>query len=380
MAAGEGGTETDKVVVGLVADPGLPSELIAGLVDDLPDVLARRVDPDVAWTVQVRSHPMTLDASRTIPIVRLAQEVLPREGWDMLLCVSDLPRRVGTTPVVADISTAHSVALASLPALGGIRMRRRLLDTLVYLVGELVRASPHGPDVPRGRAGRPFAPVRWQDRPDADPDASLILYGLRGRARLLLGMVRANRPWRLVPELSTALAAGFAAAAFGIFYSNVWSLADALSATRLTAVTVLAVASMGFWLITHNGLWERRADAMGRRQAVLYNAVTVVSVTIGVACAYAVLFVITFVGAATVIDPGYLARSLGHPVTPGTYLTLAWLASSMGTFAGALGSSLESEDAVHRATYSKRELQRRERRRERERQAEEMDGDSSRAA
>jgi hypothetical protein len=36
-----------------------------------------------------------------------------------------------------------------------------------------------------------------------------------------------------------------------------------------------------------------------------------------------------------------------------------WLTSSVGIVAGALGSSLESEEAVRRATYSARERDRR---------------------
>ncbi|MBP2366780.1 hypothetical protein JOF36_002476 [Pseudonocardia parietis] len=34
-------------------------------------------------------------------------------------------------------------------------------------------------------------------------------------------MVRANRPWRLVPNLSLAIAGAAAGAAFGVFYSNI---------------------------------------------------------------------------------------------------------------------------------------------------------------
>jgi hypothetical protein len=59
-----------------------------------------------------------------------------------------------------------------------------------------------------------------------------------------------------------------------------------------------------------------------------------------------------------VIDAGYLETVLGHPAGVGDYISLTWLSTSMGTVAGALGSSVESEEAVRRATYGRRELER----------------------
>jgi hypothetical protein len=73
---------------------------------------------------------------------------------------------------------------------------------------------------------------------------------------------------------------------------------------------------------------------------------------------YAILYLLTLLAAVVVIDGGYLAARLGHPTGFQTYATVAWLAASIGIVAGALGSSLEGEDEVRRATYSQREQQR----------------------
>ena len=68
------------------------------------------------------------------------------------------------------------------------------------------------------------------------------------------------------------------------------------------------------------------------------------------------LFLAMLVVAAGLIDPGYLAQTLNRPAAPGLYLKLVWLGSSIGIVAGALGSSLESEEAVRNATYGARPI------------------------
>jgi hypothetical protein len=74
------------------------------------------------------------------------------------------------------------------------------------------------------------------------------------------------------------------------------------------------------------------------------------------------LYLAALLAALALIDPGYFSSQLHRPASFGTYLKLVWLASSVGIVAGALGSSLESEDAVRNATYGRRELERQRRR------------------
>jgi hypothetical protein len=45
-----------------------------------------------------------------------------------------------------------------------------------------------------------------------------------------------------------------------------------------------------------------------------------------------------------------LGQTLGRPVGPGDYLTLAWIISSMATVGGTIGSG-EDEDTVRAAAY-----------------------------
>jgi hypothetical protein len=353
------------VAVGLLADPGLPEELSRPVADGLPDLLGERVDPRSRWQVDFGVDAVPLDADGYLPMDELVRR-RKREGWTYLVYLTDLPRSEGAQPVLADVGSREGVAVVSLPALAGFRLRHRVRNTVAYLLDHL--AAGTADDVTRrDRLGGParrlglVPTVRQVSCRRADISSCLALVGLWGRLRLLFGMVRANRPWRLVPHLSRATAAAAATAAFGIFYNSIWSMADALSTGRLALVNLLAVAAMAAWLLLYNHLWEHPAGTVSRAQTVLYNASTVLTILFGVLCMYAVLYAVTLSSAAVVISDNYLQVELRHPVDAADYARLTWLSCSMGIVAGALGSSMDSEGAVRQATYSRRERERQER-------------------
>lgn len=353
-----------SLTVGVVADPGLSTKLVEPLIATLPGKLAREVSDSVSWKLSLYSHALPLEDDGTIDIAGHSDALKARNGWDLVICVTELTRRLDKTLVVCDADISAGAALVSLPALGPIRLRHHVEAVIVHAVGELTaHVLPAGSPANARTAPRPLTdslkPTRREvtDGPDGT-NALTALTRMRGRLRLLLGMVRVNRPWRLLPSLSSAIAAGVAAAAFGIFYSSIWNMADSMSTTRLAGVSVGAVLAMMLWLMSYNRLWERPRDLDHRKNAVLYNSATVLTLAVGIAFMYVVLFGVVFVGALTVIPPSYLEAMLDHPVTWRDYAELAWLSSSLGTFAGALGSSFESDYAVRNATYGKREQER----------------------
>ncbi len=346
------------LVVGLLADPGLATDLVARVATHLPDALASAA-PDHRWRVETAQGPVGLDAEGLLPMLRRGARLRRDHGWDVVVLVTDLPRRAGTQPLVSDYGSDECVGLVSLPALGSVWLRRRLCRAVVDLVAD---------GLVGGRAGASSAGRHW---PRLSPpvvriaseepgiDSHLALQGTRGTVRLLGGLVRANRPWRLVPSLSPALAAAAAGAAFGVFYSNIWQLAAVLSIQRLTVVAVLAVTAMATWLVVDNGLWERAAARHHRREAALFNAATAATIGLGVACMAFLLIIMTTLAALLVIPPSLLPGPDGWPDVLTVYLRLGVLSGSMGIVAGALGSGLTSPEAVRQAAYSTREQQRR---------------------
>lgn len=184
----------------------------------------------------------------------------------------------------------------------------------------------------------------------------------RGRIRLLSGMVRTNRPWRLIFGMSSALAAAVATSAFGLSSSTIWQIAYELSPLREVIAAVVSVGVLVGWLIAAHQLWEKASigTAKDREQARLYNVSTVATLTIGVGCLYVGLLVINLVVASFLVPLPLIASTISaEAATPSTYIALAWGFTTMGVLAGALGSSLESDEAVRQAAYGYREQQRR---------------------
>jgi hypothetical protein len=363
-------TAPRQVAVGVLADEGLPEQVITTIAEELPEIFAARVSGQTRWRVEHEVDQLPLDEDGDIPMRTLAQRHRQERGWDVLVLVTDLPRRAGTKPLVAGVDVEHGVAMISLPALGAVLVRHRVRALLVRVVRQLVsrRLGIDGDRRDRGIVARlreALAPTQRLSGGRSSAATHLALVGLRGRLRLLAGMVRDNRPWRLVPHLAGATAAAAGTAAYGIITSSFWKLADALSPVRLAAITVVTILVMTVWLTVYNHLWDRPTEAAERRKALLYNVSTATTLAIGVACMYAILFVLALLAAAVLIDSGYFAQALGHPVGIGSYLNLVWLCSSVGIVAGALGSSLEDEDTVRNATYSRRERERQERNRRR---------------
>ena len=346
------------VVIGLVSAPGTAAEVASNLADDLRAELSVRL-PDVEWrvptVVDVLVHPPADDAT----LVAAARERLLDEAWDLVVCLTDLPLKVHRRPVVAHASPVHGVAVVCLPALGAIGLRRRTHDTVVGLVRTLLgdtddRALDRAlPGAVAGLGRRAHELGRQQE--GADGSVRFTARVLSGNVRLLIGMIRANQPWRLAIGLSRALTAALATGVLALVTPDIWQLGDALGWVRLSAIGVGSVVAITVALIVGAGLWERASLADGRKQVTLFNLATTGTVLLGVLFLYAALFVLALLTSPVLVPAHLLEENLGHPVRFGDYLELVWLTSALATLGGALGAGLESDEAVRAAAYTYRQ-------------------------
>jgi len=350
-------TTRSSVTVGLVATPTLDSPALIELADEVAERLRERY-PDVDWQVVPVRDALVTGPVELANLVDAVRARMLEEDWDLAVAVTDLPLRLDRRPLLTHTSRSHSVALVSLPAIGVVRRHHRLLesigDALAVLVG----------DVPsqRDAQGRPRLGVRARlvelgsdvENPSDTQVIQFLARVVTGNIRLLLGMILANRPWRLIPRLSRALLGALAAGVFALVTSDVWRIATSLDGVRLAVLMAISVGAAVVTLIVAHGLWERAPEPRVREQVALFNLVTTITVVIGVVSLYLAVFVFSLASAELAIDDTLLAGSLHHPVGFDEYLRLAWFTASLATVGGALGGTVETDSAVREAAYARR--------------------------
>lgn len=350
-------------MVGVLAAPGLVYDVAQDLARDLPDLLRGRF-PEVEWHVELRPEPLAAAASEDdVDLVEIARRRMLEAGWKLAVCLTDFPVHVGSSPVTAYASAAAGVGLVSVPALGPVNLEERVRRAVLRVIEGLLGESAEDPGDVRDRERRARMHRRLEDlstlgRAEVHEDRTtrfVAAVGL-GNLRLLLGMVRANRPWRLIAGLSRAIVAALGLDIFGVASPGVWMIADGMGWVRLVVVAVASVTVLCVSLIAAHRLWERtyspRPEA--RERVVLFNLATAITVAIGVLTLYVMLFVIDLVCAGALITTHVLQKQLGHPAGLGTYAALASLVAALATLGGALGAALENDRAVREAAYGHR--------------------------
>jgi hypothetical protein len=350
-----------QVVAGLVAAPGLPLELAEDLAKRLPDVLAART-PGVQWTFVPRAEPLVGTAAIDVDLVQVTRDRMLGEGWRFAICLTDLPVRVRHRPVTAFASRALGVGVISVPAFGAVDLTERILQAVLYLVDELDpedagSASRH----PARPGGHRFSWRRWRMETAVGrrvvPEQDSVRFVTRaptGNMRLLLGMVRANRPWRLIIGLSRVLVAAAGTAAFGLSSAPLWWIGDSMSWLRLLAVSLVAASAICLTLIVGHRLWERPQAPAARERVMLVNIATTITVALGVLTLLAAVLVVTTLCAKAVLLQPVLEKQLGHPVGFSEYVGIAWIVSALAMLGGALGATLETDVTVREAAYGYR--------------------------
>jgi hypothetical protein len=342
-----------EIVVGLLASPGPASELTESLLPEIADRLPERL-PGVRWRLEFVSDRLVDPPTDLSAIISAARRMLLDRGWHLAVCVTDLPLQTARRPVIAHVSTTHGVAVLSMPALGPISVRKRTADSVVRLIGHMLGDIALANGQRRTLADAVTRRMRELGTriEHGENDVGFAARVVSGNIWLLLGMLRANRPWRLALRLMRALAAAFAAGVFALVTSDIWRLAYYLGPVRLT---VIALASVGGILVTimiTTGLWERTPHPDAREQVILFNIVTATTVGIGVVVLYLALFIIMLASALLLVPGDLLGTQLGHPAGAADQVRLAWLATSIATLGGALGAALESRETVREAAYT----------------------------
>lgn len=343
-------TSVNTFRIMLLADPGLPTRRVNSIQESFSAEARRLIGDEVSVYSETRMLKIRPDDTLDLSAVREIDD--ENEDADAVIMLTEIPRHTKGHPLISEIFPEQNIAIVSCPTLGAWATKRRIQKVFT---GSLLRLLPEGtgPDPEKYDA-------RWSRWQDTERGAALGLFAhtFTGGPRTVLGMVLGNDPMRAVPKLSSALAAGAATGAFGIFYSSIWQMADALSSARLLLVGLAAVATMIFWLILRDGLWDRPKNRSLATVVTLYNGSTVITLLFCIMVLYLFLVLAIFLGALVIIDAEYMSTVIGREAELSTYLHIAWFSAGLGVFAGAIGSSFDSGVDLRRLTHGQRERQR----------------------
>ena len=221
----------------IIADPGLPTRRLRRIQDDL----VRRLETTTPGGARLltRTGTVRVRPDDTIDL-GVAADLAPDDRTvDATILLTEMPRHAGGHPLVAETFADQRVAVVSCPTLGVLFPRRRLVRTILACAARLL-------DAKEDRGSQHWN--RWKRHP-ATGHLSLFAHTITGVPRTVLGMVAANDPWSTAPKLSSAMAAAAGVGAFGVFYSSIWQMSDALSTARLLSIGVLAVVLMMIWAL-----------------------------------------------------------------------------------------------------------------------------------
>ncbi|GAB3729197.1 hypothetical protein GCM10027590_36750 [Nocardiopsis nanhaiensis] len=168
------GQNESRLTVGVLADPvAMPVLIGEQLAQDLPQLLTQQVDSEQSWAAQAHWEHLPPSDSRHTAMMELAETKLAEHGWDMVVCVTDLPMRSGGRAIMGDMNSQRRVVVVSLPAFGAMALRRRVGAVVAQLVADMYRpGTPQEGTAQHARSRIPLLAGRFRrhtpDQPGVD--------------------------------------------------------------------------------------------------------------------------------------------------------------------------------------------------------------------
>lgn len=83
-------------------------------------------------------------------------------------------------------------------------------------------------------------------------------------ARMILGTVRANRPWMLAISLTRSMSTALATGALTLLTTDLWMLSAEYSGVQMAVLGALSIVAVTLSLVVGAKLWERPRREIGR--------------------------------------------------------------------------------------------------------------------
>ncbi|MGN5883655.1 hypothetical protein [Staphylococcus simulans] len=333
-----------EIKVGIIAAPGFPMQLSEKLSADLPSTLNRALEQDITWNFQCVENPLIGSAEDVNKSLDFAKSIQDEHQWDYAIVVTDLPIVEGKKVVVGNLDEPMGTGLVSIPALGFIRVKQKLKQCLLYFAETVYlyhNEQEEGDQTSHSKTTTKFIL------------SPLIISWIL----LLAGMIRANQPWKEIPNFKKIISLSFATATYLTIFSTPWQLSIEYSNLRFIFMTTLAIGGMVLWIMYAHSLWEYPTTMTTRTYRTVYNITTVFTLLIIIVLSYLILFALLMISVALFVpnDLYNMSTSNEGTRTIAQFLYLTWFVTSLGFLAGALGASVENEQKIRAMTYSYRQ-------------------------
>ncbi|MCA0173960.1 hypothetical protein [Bacillus sp. RAR_GA_16] len=375
----------ETLSVGLVTPPGYPKKLSEQLSGELPKLLRYYVRDECDWLVDSRVDPLTGVTEEPEEVLEAGCQRKENEGWDYIVCLTDLPFFDGKHPILAEASTNKKVAIISLPGLGSTPMVKRIRQSILQLVNEMYYGSPEKDRekaqqrvqeksnqqneelkdkgskqlFKKGSVERLSPIKRVTKGEDSTIDVQYIVKSrISGALRILTGMVRANRPWAIFPAFKKVIIFAFATGSYALVFPTLWQLSNSYGLWRMFMLMIVSSLLMVGWIVMAHNLWEKPRQNRAEYLRKLYNFATILTLLVTIGIYYVILFFMFGLAVLAFIPMGLLESQLSGPVGYDNYFYITWTATSISIIIGALGSALENEEVVLSSTYGYRQQQR----------------------
>lgn len=366
----------EKRKIGIISAPDLPASQAEKIQGNLAEKLAAEVDNQVEWRVEVVISPLTGSAENIKDIFDEAKKLLQKYDWEYAICLSDLPSFSGKNVVLAESNVADGVALISLPAFGAMPTTKRIRKATVHMVKELyywhmdkdIKLPNNGiGPLDREKDRKKFQKIKEafhfsiirRIHPPGDNEEKRVRFiiwsRISGLIRVLFGMAVANRPWTIMPSFKGVVALAFATGAYGLIFPTLWKLSVSYELPRFFIIMIASILAMIVWIVLAHDLWEKPNKKNNNNLRRLFNAATIMTLTTSILMYYVALFALFLVAVTIFVPPGLFSNQTGQEISILNYFKLAWLATSVSTAAGAIGSGLEKTDEVRKMTYGYRQ-------------------------
>lgn len=343
--------------VGIVASPGTAEYHAKRSINKIKSKLNERIKDDNDWEFEIQVDLMTGTAEDMHESLDKVTEFKENNDWDFVICLTDLPSISGRRVVVSDFNNDEQIAMLSLPSLGWIDLKRKLISSITAMIEQLYydqsKSKVNVHPLVHVKAVQPSE----SDRPKQRYINSLFILSW---IQVVFGLTRANEPWKTILNFKKIISVAFATGTYISIFSMPWELSVIYSPLRFVLLMFIAIVGMAGWLLYAHQLFERKTTKSQRVYRYTYNATTMLTLVIITLINYVILYVLLAISISLFVPPNvfnsWTSATPDHTFV--NYLRLLWFVSSLGLLAGAMGSTVENEEKIRQITYSYRQYHR----------------------